>query len=463
METFRFKLWLATLLLAGPLLAQQNDSTALRSIHDEILVRGQAYDNLRVLCKEVGARLSGSPQAEKAVAWGLKAMKAAGADTAWLQPVMVPRWERGNAEQVALGAPGEKLKPIKALALGGSVATNGRLKGQVVLVESLEALKALPPFALEGKIAFLAQAMDPRMIDTFRAYGGCSSIRVSGASEAASKGAIALVIRSLTLNHDSHPHTGVVIYKDSLEIPCAALANNVADALEADLQKGQTRLMTMELFCKTLPDVQSYNVIGEIKGTDAEPKIIAVGGHLDSWDVGEGAHDDGAGCVQAIEVLRCYKALQIQPRNTIRAVLFMNEENGNRGGKEYARVAKERGEVHLAALESDRGGFSPRGFSVDATRAQHQAMAQWLPLLQPYLLHLVEVGFGGVDISPLRNGQTALIGLVPDSQRYFDFHHAETDVFENVHPRELHLGAAALASLIYLINQHGLPTESVDP
>ena len=181
MGTFRFNAWLAAIFLSLPAVAQQEDSLALRRIHDEILLHGQAYENLRTLCKGVGARLSGSPEAEKAVQWGLKAMRAAGADTAWLQPVMVPRWERGKPEQVALGAPGEKLTPVKALALGGSVPTKGRLKGQVVLVENLEALRALPPHALEGKIAFLAQAMDPRLIDTFRAYGGCSGIRVSGA------------------------------------------------------------------------------------------------------------------------------------------------------------------------------------------------------------------------------------------------------------------------------------------
>jgi hypothetical protein len=347
------------------------------------------------------------------------------------------------------------MQPIPALALGGSVGTNGRIKAQVVWVKDLEALKAAGPNAYAGQVVFLAQAMDPRFIDTFNAYGSCASIRVNGASIAAEKGAVALVIRSLTLAHDHHPHTGVVVYKEGAPlIPCAALATADAQTIENQLQQGKNVLMTLEMGCAILPDVPSFNVVGEIKGKNPAQGILLVGGHLDSWDVGEGAHDDGAGCVQAIEVIRTFKALQYQPQHSVRAVLFMNEENGNRGGLGYAERAKQQGLRHVAALESDRGGFAPRGFSLDATPTQRAHIQAWMPLLKPYLLHLANPGYGGVDINPLRDGTVALMGLVPDSQRYFDFHHAATDVLEAVHPRELKLGAAAMASLIYLLDAH---------
>jgi hypothetical protein len=455
MAIFRFKLLVAALIGGNALWGQNTDSLMLRKIHDEVLVNGMAHDNLRVLCKTVGARLSGSAAAQKAIVWGEKTLRAAGADSVWLEPILVPQWVRGQPEQCTWGLVGEKMGPAPVLALGGSEPTGGRIKAPVVWVKDLESLKSAAPQAFVGKIVFLAQAMDPRFIDTFNAYGTCATIRINGASIAAEKGAVALVIRSLTLAEDEHPHTGVVVYKEGApRIPCAALATADAQALETKLQQGKNVLMTLEMTCKNLPDVPSFNVVGEIRGQQPSKGILLVGGHLDSWDVGEGAHDDGAGCVQSIEVLRTFKALGYKPQHSIRAVLFMNEENGNRGGLGYAEKARTTGLKHVAALESDRGGFAPRGFSLDASPAQRAHIQAWMPLLKPYLLHLSDPGYGGVDINPLRDGTVALMGLVPDSQRYFDFHHAATDVFEAVHPRELHLGAAAMASLIYLLDAH---------
>jgi hypothetical protein len=205
-----------------------------------------------------------------------------------------------------------------------------------------------------------------------------------------------------------------------------------------------------------LPDVLSYNVIGEIKGSEFPEEYIVVGGHLDSWDVGDGSHDDGAGCVQSIEAIRIFKALGIRPKRTLRAVMFMNEENGLRGGKEYARVAREKEEKHIAALESDTGGFTPRGFGVRASNEVLSKIQGWSDLLNPYDLTQIVKGFGGADINPLEDQGTVLIGLRTDSQRYFDYHHSSADTFDKVNKRELELGAAAMASLIYLIDQNGL-------
>ena len=207
--------------------------------------------------------------------------------------------------------------------------------------------------------------------------------------------------------------------------------------------------------CKVYGDIQSFNVIGEIKGSDFPNEIMVVGGHLDSWDLGDGSHDDGAGCVQSMEVLRLFKATNYKPKRTIRVVLFMNEENGLRGGRKYAEMAKKKKEQHVFALESDAGGFTPRGFSFDCSDENFAQIESWKPLFEPYLIHLFVRGGSGADIGPLKDSNLVLSGLRPDSQRYFDHHHAENDTFEHVNKRELELGAASMASLVYLMYKYG--------
>ncbi|MCK5538244.1 MAG: M20/M25/M40 family metallo-hydrolase, partial [Bacteroidales bacterium] len=208
--------------------------------------------------------------------------------------------------------------------------------------------------------------------------------------------------------------------------------------------------------CHQRPDVKSYNVIAEIKGTEKPDEIILVGGHLDSWDNGEGAHDDGTGVVQSIEVLRLFKALGIKPKHTIRAVLFMDEEVMQRGGKAYAREVKEKQEKHIFAIESDGGGALPLGFSIDANKEITQKIKAWQELFLPWGIYNFRNGGSGVDIGPLKEQGIALAGLIVNSQKYFDFHHAPNDVFENVNQREMQLGAAGMAALIYLIDKYGL-------
>ncbi len=257
--------------------------------------------------------------------------------------------------------------------------------------------------------------------------------------------------------HGDHPHTGSIHYEDSLKkIPAAAVSTVMADKISDELKQGRKVSVTLEMDCKVFPDVLSHNVIGELKGSEFPDRIITIGGHLDNWDIGEGAHDDGAGCVQSIEVLRLFKSLGIRPRHTLRAVLFMNEENGLRGGKKYADEAERKGEIHVARLESDRGGFAPRGFTIEGNEQQIAWLRSLNPLLKPYDLHFFEPGGSGADIGPLKKkfSNIVLFGFIPDSQRYFDHHHAETDVFETVNKRELELGAAAMATLIYLIDRN---------
>lgn len=432
--------------------AQKEDSSQIRKIFDEALVSGHAYGNLRSLCKDVGARLSGSAEADSAVRWARNLLESYQFDSVWLMPVTVPHWVRGDKEFA-----GVEGKAMNAKTLGGSIASKGKIKAEIIEVQNFDQLEEIGREQIEGKIVFFNRPMDKKLISTSQAYGGCVNQRFSGASEASNYGAVGVFVRSMSHKKDKHAHTGSMGYDEGVKkIPAMALSIEDADFLSELLKKNPKAMGYMELNPQVYPDKQSYNVIGEIKGWKNPDQIITFGGHLDSWDVGEGAHDDGAGVIHSIEALRILKELNYQPKHTLRCVLFMNEENGNRGGKTYAAVAKEKGEHHLAALESDAGGFVPRGFSMDGSPEQIAQMQSWKPLLKPYKLHIFEKGWGGVDIGPLKKQNVPLIGLRPDDQRYFDHHHSDTDVFENVHKRELELGAAAFASMIYLVDKYGL-------
>jgi carboxypeptidase Q len=448
-------------LLTGFSVKAQNDSTVVKSIYDEVLSNGQAYDNLKVLCTAVGHRLSGSPAADKAVIWGANTLRAAGADTVYLQEVQVPVWVRGNKEVVRVSS-GKMLRPLHACSLGGSIGTNGLLNAEVIEVLGVEELLKLTKKEVKGKIVFFNKPMDPRKISTFEAYGACVDQRHAGAGEAAKLGALAVLVRSMSLAIDEHPHTGSMSYPEGAErIPALAISTLDANWLHKELANGKQGdiKVGIESNCEFKGYKTSYNVIGELRGNKNPEQIMVVGGHLDSWDKGQGAHDDGAGCVQSIETLRLFKTLGIRPNNTLRVILFMNEENGNMGGKTYAKAVNTAQEKHVLAFESDRGGFTPRGVHMDANLENIKAIAAFKSMLEHYGLHVFEKGYSGVDISPLKHGEGSfnpdimMLGLLPDSQRYFDYHHADTDVIEAVNPRELHLGAGAMAALVYLIDK----------
>ncbi len=433
----------------------QDDPAQLRSIYDYALTEGKAYEDLRYLCKEIGPRMTGSENAQKAVEWSVEKMEAYGFDSVWTQPVDVQRWIRGEKEFCATSL-GDTLD---VLAIGFSKGTSGRITAGVVEFSTLEQLKSAPDGSLEGKIAFVNQPMNPKLIDTFGAYGGCAGARSIGPSIASSKGAIAYVMRSLGLRADDFPHTGVMAHPEGIDsIPAFALSTNSAFKLSQLLEENPNTELQLESHCHYLPDVTSYNVVGQITGSEYPDQYVVTGGHLDSWDVGEGAHDDGTGVIQSMEALRILKELNIRPRHSLRCVFFMNEECGARGATVYAEEAKANGEKHIAAMESDRGGFAPRGFSVDAPEGQIAYLAEWESLFEPFNIHFIRKGYGGVDINPLKAQGTPLIGFVPDPQRYFDVHHTSNDVFENVNQRELELGAASMASILYLIDKHGIPT-----
>ncbi len=432
-----------------------SDSVMLRKMFDEALVRGKAYEDLRELCKTIGPRLSGSAQAQMAVEWSKSKMECYGFDNVQLQPIKVPHWERGTKEVAWYQTKSGDIESVDVLALGGSIGTNGLLKAEVVEFKSLDDLKKAEANMVKGKVVFLNQAMNPAEILTFKAYGGCYSIRGEGAVEASKLGAVAVVIRSLAIPQDDFPHTGSMHYEEGVaKIPAAALSTNASNKLSEAINAGKVHFL-LEMDCRDFPDEPSFNVMCEIKGSEKPNEIITIGGHLDSWDAGEGAHDDGAGVIHCLEALRILKVLKIKPKHTIRVVFFMNEENGNRGGQAYATWVKEKGELHIAALESDRGGFAPNGFDCDGPDKNYQQMLQFEALFRPYEIQHFDKGYGGVDIGPLKKSFEGipLYGFAPDSQRYFDFHHAASDVFESVNKRELELGCAAIASFIYLLDK----------
>jgi len=431
----------------------QKDSTFIRKIYNEALENGESYENLRDLCKGIGARITGSAEAEMAVRWGEKLLNSYGFDKVYLQEVKVPHWERGTKEAAwIINEAGESIK-LDILALGGSVGTNGFIEGEVLPVNDVEALKKLSKSDVTGKIVYLSKAFDQKFISTFLAYGNCYPLRGNGTNEAGKLNAKAVVIRSLATPIDNFPHTGTMRYEgDVQKIPGAAISTKNAELLNEWLKKGKVTLK-MEMDCRVYPDVLSYNVIGEMTGKDDQ--IISFGGHLDSWDVGEGAHDDGAGIVHSIEALRILKKLGYRPNHTLRCVLFMNEENGNRGGEAYAKIASDKKEKHLAALESDNGGFLPLGFKIDAPKKHVKTVQGFRSLLTDFELDRFNEGHAGVDIGPLKTyfPNMLQLGLRVNSQEYFNYHHTNNDVLENVNKRELELGCAAMASMVYLVDQ----------
>jgi hypothetical protein len=439
------------------------DSLTIRSMYDVALLHGKSYDWLDHLSNKIGGRLSGTINAEMAVKYTQAELEKLGLDKVWLQPVMVPKWTRGFPEYAYVETGPGKTSIANICALGGSVATpDVGLKAELIEVQGIEDLARYGKEQIEGKIVFYNRPMKAELINTFEAYGGCVDQRYAGAMEAAKYGAVGVVVRSMNLRLDDLPHTGSMSYGDTPEnqrIPACAISTKGADLLSSTLKLLPTLQFYFKQSCKTYPDVQSYNVIGQITGSTYPNQYMVIGGHLDSWDLGDGSHDDGAGCVQSMEVLRLFKEINYKPKHSIRVVLFMNEENGLRGGRKYAEEAKLKNENHVFALESDSGGFSPRGFSLDIDDANFAQVKSWESLFKPYLIHYFEKGGSGADIGPLKEEGMVLAGLRPDSQRYFDYHHAANDTFDAINKRELELGGAAMASLVYLFDTYGTKTE----
>lgn len=438
--------------------AQNKDSVIIKKMADNILINGKAYTNLRYLCKQIGPRLSGSENAQKAVMATAKMLREAGADTVYLQPCMVPHWVRGEKESGYVKLADNTKYNLHLCALGNSIGTVAKgISAPVIEVRTMAELEQLGEKVIKGKIVFFNIEMNPTYIRTFQAYGESGVGRRAGPAQASKYGAIGVLVRSLASNQDDFPHTGATQYNDSFpKIPAVAISTNDANWLSHQLKLKMTLTAFIKTSCKMLADAPSFNVIGEIKGNSVPQEIISVGGHLDSWDLAEGAQDDGAGVVQSIEIIRALKASGISPKRTVRAVLFMNEENGGRGADAYLQNAQQKNEQHIFALESDAGGFTPRGFGLEMSEEKQTKVKQWANLFYNYGVYELSAGGSGSDVGPLKKVGAALAGLNTDSQRYFDVHHAATDTFEAVSKRELNLGAVNMAALVWLVSEYGL-------
>ncbi len=447
------KLILIPLFLGGILFAQnKQDSLIFKNISNEILTNGTAYTNLHYLSKKIGHRLSGSPSYDKATDWAVEKLKEAGADKVWKQEVMVPVWVRGK-ESLQIKTKNGTWKNVRMLSLGNSQGTNGKdLVGEIVAVKTIDEFQKLTDAQVKGKIILFNYPFNQDFIQTMHGYGDAVKYRFATASMVAKKGGKAVLVRSISSAFDDVPHTGGMSYENGVEkIPAIALGPKSADELE-QLSKSGKLVAKINSQCEMKGEKLSYNIIGEITGKKSN-NIMVVGGHLDTWDVGEGAQDDGAGIVQSIEVLRTFKKLGLQNNNTLRVVCYANEENGAKGAAKYADEAKSKNEKHIFAIESDAGGYSPRGIGLEMNDSLRKQIQAYAPLFLPYGVYDFNTVESGVDVGFLRNMNVPLAGLLPDSQRYFDLHHSDNDVFEAVNRRELLLGAVSMAQILYLVDK----------
>jgi len=431
---------------------------AVDRIREAGLASERAYELLGRITS-VGGRLTGSPQAAAAVELSRRLMQELGLDKVHTEPVEVGHWDRGRIAEAAIAGPGPRgSTPLAVCALGGSVGTPpGGLTAPVVEVRSLAEAASLGA-ALKGKIVFFNRPMDRRNPDPFAAYGAAADQRVSGASAAARNGAVAVLVRSLTFREDRYPHTGMLRYDGGVpRIPAAAVSTADADILSGRLKKDGSVSVTLKLDCRDLGRIVSANVVGELTGSERPSEIILVGGHLDSWDLAVGAHDDGAGCAAALEAVALLHDLGLRPRRTIRAVLFMDEEFGGTGGRAYAAARQRQGEQHLLAAESDRGGFAPTGLAIGGADGRAlERLAPCADLLRPFGVCTLVPGGGGVDVGPLVAEGSVPAAVLVNAQTYFDVHHGALDVLSSVEPRELELQAVILAVLAYIVAQEGI-------
>jgi hypothetical protein len=449
---------LSLLFLTVYLNAQNQDSVLIRRIFDEALTSRVAYENLRYLCKNTKGRISGTPQAAAAVEFTRQVMLDMELDSVYLQELLVKRWMRGAIEKAFVISSRFGNYELTVCGLGTSVGTGEEgITGNVMEVHSFDDLEKLGRENIRGKIVFFNRPMDPTLINTFAAYGGAADQRTTGASEASKFGATGVIIRSLTTSLDDFPHTGVMMYEEGTpKIPAVCVSTLGADCLSRLLKGDPDLSLHIISNCTNLKEVTSYNVVGELRGSVYPDQIITIGGHLDAWDTGEGAHDDGTGCIHAIEAVRLLKELGIQPKRTIRAVMFMDEEIAQRGAAKYAELARDNHENHYVALESDGGGLTPLGFGFTAGEERIEGFLELEKYFIPYGISEFRRGGGGVDIGPLRKFGTPLISIIPEMQRYFDYHHSPNDTFEQVNIRELQMGCAAIATLVYLIDKYDL-------
>jgi len=434
--------------------AKFNYHDEFRKISDEIMTNGTAYNNLGELTKGIGPRFSATPGYAKAVEWAEKKFKEIGINMIWRQEAKAPVWIRGK-ESLQIKAGNGDWKNIRMLSFGNSEGTAGKdLTGEIVLINSTSELNAMSIGQLKDKIVFVNVPMDPKIINTSDSYLQAAKSKLISASVIAKTGAKALIIRSLTTANDDTPHAKMIYYEpdDKVKIPALSIGVRSADELEKTLKK-QKVTAKINMTAESKGDTTNPNIIAEIQGKK-DSKVIVLGAQLDSWDVGEGAVDDGTGVVQCMEVLRTLKALGYENNHTIRVVLYANSENGGQGREMYAAYVKKKDEKHVFAMGTDAGGYSPRGFSLDMSPQRRRLVYPWKEYFLPYGVYDFDQTEAIQDISPLKKLDIPLAELVVDTQRYFDYHHSEQDTFDKVNKRELLLGAVAITQMIFMVDKN---------
>jgi len=453
----RIVIFLLVGLLFNESLSSQNaDSLFISKIYKVALSDSSSYKMLKYLVTQMPGRLCGSAASISACRWTELKMQELGADTVYTQEIKVRNWKRGPKEVAEMKLSGNSKYSFEVCSFGMSKSTpDDGLKCSVIEVDGIESLNALPDDSVKDRIVFYNKKMNPENYTSFMSYGEIAVFRSKGVTDAAKKGAKAIIARSSSFSIDSFPHTGVMRYSEGIDsIPALSICTRDAERLSALHKKFPEKKLFLKTSCITYPDTVSYNVIGEIKGSEFPDQYIVVGGHIDCWDNSEGAHDDGAGCIQSIELIRLFRELNYKPRHTIRIVMFMDEEVAQRGGKKYAELSAARNEVHIAAIESDRGAATPFGFSGDMPDSCFSSLSAMVKLLNPWGIWLSYKGGSGVDISPLKPQGVPLMAIVPDSQKYFDYHHCANDRIEKISQREMQLGSASIAALVYLIDKY---------
>jgi len=432
------------------------DEQVLQQIFQSAEKSTQSYQNLKYLTTNFQQRLACYPQGIEAARWTKKIMEEMSVDNTFLQEAKVMNWERGNEEAGYIKI-GDEVIHVNVCALGRGIGTKpDGLTAEVVEVEGIEGLENLTKEQVKGKIIFFNKAMNPELENPFQAYSESAGQRFVGPIKAAEYGAVGTVIRSLTTSIDEFPHTGTTRKAAENEtVPSVSIATKHANLLSKKLKENPNLRFYFKTNCRNLPDTVAYNAIGELTGTEYPNKFITVGGHLDSWDNSPGAHDDGGGCMQAIEVLRIFQEIGYKPKHSVRAVMFIDEEISQGGGLAYLEQAKLKGEKHVLAIESDRGVTEPRGFTIDADSSVLNILSSYNKIFEPYNITFKK-GYGGVDIAPLKELGTPLLGLEVDPTHYFDWHHSANDTFDHVNRKEMQKGAAAMAALIYLVDNYGL-------
>jgi len=474
--------WPATFLLVamiflpagGPhtALTAEGASVPARAVKDDPLARaaariigeetasGGAYAKLAWLTDRIGPRLSGSPGAEAAVAWAKQEMLRDGLSNVRTEKVMVPLWVRGE-ETASIVSPVSQSLAVTALGMSDPTPAGG-ITAPVVEVASFDELHRLGD-EVRGKIVLYNRPIIPH--STENGYGSAAALRYRGAAEAAKQGAVATLIRSLGTLTARLVHTGSHAYEEGVpRIPAAAISAEDAELIHRLAASGETVEVSLTLGCGLLPDVESANVIGELRGRSLPGEVVVIGGHMDSWDLGTGAMDDGTGVAASMEALRILKKLKLRPRRTIRAVLFMNEENGMRGGLAYLETHQSEMEKHVAAIEADAGAGRPQGFSVHAGPGGDETVRRLAAYLKSISATGVETGGnGGVDISPMLVAGVPLLGLRQEGDDYFHWHHSAADTLDKVDPRNLADATAALAFMAYALADLESPLPRIPP